>query len=292
MPAWFGIGMTAFFLLLVPLSSFAEKLPGPITVTAVTLRDIAQQRAAVAQAFQASKDEQQKIASIEKAQSADSSNGTQQAGQEATPSQIRDRLTAQQQVLAQIQEEQNQADQNHATDFLNTQNQIVASQIDSQQQLVQIQGQIDFQRQSVAQLEQTIQTQRASNIDSPILDDALTQYQDQKTRLDDLEILKQNLAVQAGQAQMAAEFNQNQSGSEVRRIEANLQSQYAEAEKSYQQLQESYQAALAKEDSNRQKESSLDDEFKIEKEKQIALDDTYAREHRKLDKMITDFSKQ
>jgi hypothetical protein len=292
MPAWFGIGMTAFFLLLVPLSSFAEKLPGPITVPAVTLRDIAQQRAAVAQAFQASKDEQQKIASIEKAQSADSSNGTQQAGQEATPSQIRDRLTAQQQVLAQIQEEQNQADQNHATDFLNTQNQIVASQIDSQQQLVQIQGQIDFQRQSVAQLEQTIQTQRASNIDSPILDDALTQYQDQKTRLDDLEILKQNLAVQAGQAQMAAEFNQNQSGSEVRRIEANLQSQYAEAEKSYQQLQESYQAALAKEDSNRQKESSLDDEFKIEKEKQIALDDTYAREHRKLEKMITDFSKQ
>ncbi len=282
--------MTAF-LFLVSLSAFAEKLPGPVTVPPVTLRDIAQQRAVVAQAFQASKDEQQKITTLEKAQ-VTYGQGNQQAGQEASASQIRDRLAAQQQLLAQIQEQQNQADQNHATDFLDTQDKIIASQIDSQQQLTQIQGQIDYQRQNVAQLEQTIQTQRATNIDNPILNNALAQYQDQKSRLDDLEALKQNLAVQAGQAHMAAEFNQNQSSTEAKQTDANLQSQYAEAEKTYQQLQESYQAALAKEVSNRQKESDLDDQYKIEKEKQIALDDTYSREQRKLDSMLTNFSKQ
>jgi hypothetical protein len=297
MPACFGIRMAAFFLLLsVPVAAFSETLPGPVVIPNITLNEIAEQRTVVAQSFQASKDQQQKLSEIEKRLNTDENlsqpPSSQEAGQAASASEIRNRLTEQQQVLAQIQEEQRKSSEDATSDFLGTQNQIVATQVSSQQQLQQVQGQIEYQRQNVAQLYQTIQTQRATNIVSPLLTDAESAYQQQKDRLDQLESLKDSLAVQAAQTEMAGNFNQTQSSSIAKTTNENLQNRFAEAQKNYQQLQESYQAALSKEDSNRQKASELDDDYKIEKEKQLALDDTYSRESQKLSEMVTSFSRQ
>lgn len=296
MPVRWGIRMAAFFLFFFTNVIVSADQP---TVPKVTLSQLARQRAVVAQSFQASKDQQQKVAEMEKKLGYDENasqpaneNTPAQAGQAATSDQLRQRLAQQQQVLSQIQSEQNQAAQNQTSNFLDTQNQIVATQIDRQQQLQQVQSQIEYQRQTVAQLNQTVQFQRSTNVDSPILDNALAEYQRQKNRLDELENLKQTLAVEAAQAQVVENFNQTQSSSDAKQADEDLQNQYAEAEKSYQQLQESYELALSKEDADRKAISDLKDGYQIEKEKQLALDDTYNQESNKLSQMLTDFSKR
>jgi hypothetical protein len=300
MPVRMGIRMTAFFLFfLTHAITFAD----PPAASTVTLSQLAQQRAVVAQAFQASKDEQQKVAEMEKKlgseenasqpanENAPGESG-QQAGQAATSDQLKQRLAQQQQVLQQIQDEKNQAAQNQTNDFLDQQDKIIATQVDRQQQLQQIQSQAASERQSVAQLNQTIQFQRSTNVDSPTLDDALTEYQRQKGHLDELENLEQTLATEVAEAHAEESFNQTQNSSNAKQADENLQNEYAEAEKSYQQLQESYQSALSKEDADRKGMADLKDSYLIEKEKQIALDDTYNQESKKLLQMITSFSKQ
>jgi hypothetical protein len=291
MPACLDFRVTVLFLALIgSTAAFAEP--------SVNLNQLAAQRAVVTQAFQAYQDQEKKVTAMEQKLTAEEGtlsssidNGAEQAGQRATSAEIEERLQQQAQVIAQIQDEQGEAASRRSNDFIGTQDQIVATQIDHQQQLQELQSQISLQQQNVAQLDQTVQTQRATNIDSPLLENALAEYQQQNARLENLEELEETLAVQVAQDQVAQNFSQTQSTSSANKTELDLQSRYDDAQKNYRQLQENYQLALSREESERRKASDLHDDYQVEKEKQLALGDNYDRESKKLAQMLTGFSK-
>jgi chromosome segregation ATPase len=185
-------------------------------------------------------------------------------------------IQAQASSMDAIQRQINDAKVTGNDNYLSQANQIQQNKVDRDQDIRSVQGQLQQQRQIVANLQNQLQAQLATNIDSDLLDYFQQATQEQRAKLSELEDLNRSLQVEAGQAAVGENFVQTQQQAQSQQSIEALQAQYQAATQRYEQLQSQYQSALNDSAKAQDQLSHLEDQYDLQREKYLELQDRYS----------------
>jgi hypothetical protein len=199
--------------------------------------------------------------------------------------QTQQNMQAQAAVVASIERQIGESKNQGNDSYLDQADQIQQSRVERDQIIHSAQLQVQQQRQVVANVQNQLQAQIASNIDNDTLDYYEQLNTEQVAKLNQLEDYSRSLQVEAGQAAVGEDFSQHQQQSTAQENTKALQAQYRDEVQKYSQLQSQYQSAIALQAKADDQLSTLADQYEVQREKYLDLQEKYADAQAQLKKM-------
>jgi hypothetical protein len=158
--------------------------------------------------------------------------------------QAQQNMQSQAAVVASIERQISDSKDQGDDSYLNQADEIQQSRVDRDEIMRSAQLQLQQQRQVVARVQNQLQAQVATNVDSELLDYFEQLNTEEVDKLNQLEDYNRSLQVEAGQAAVGEDFSQHQQQNAAQENTQALQGQYREEVQKYSQLQSEYQSAI------------------------------------------------